>query len=376
MPTIPPTITPAPAAPQRGDRTTFSARVDAFLTWLIAAVTQFGAVATNAYNNAVEASNAATNAGASASSAATQVGLAAGQVTLATTQATAASSSASAAASSVTQAQIAAAAAAAGAGLPALAGNAGKILRVKADETGFDWQSSTPIDIQEFTASGTWTKPAGATVVRVEVWAGGGGGANSTTASTSYCSGGYGGEYADKLLKAEDVATSVTITVGLGGAGSANAANANGNDGGGSSFGSVISARGGLKGKYSTSLSIFVGYAGSTETATPVQDGGIWLLALRTPGANRGLCGCPLGSSSLSQGGDTMAGGAGGGGVYNAQAAGVGGVSKNGGNGGAGNYTAATKGGNGSFPSGGGGASTNNGGGGDGANGFVRVTCW
>lgn len=104
MPTIPPTITPAPAAPQRGDRTTFSARVDAFLTWLIAAVTQFGAVATNAYNNAVEATARATDAASAASSATTQaglaanqVGLAAGQVTLATAQANAAAASAASA---------------------------------------------------------------------------------------------------------------------------------------------------------------------------------------------------------------------------------------------------------------------------------------
>jgi hypothetical protein len=77
MPTNPPTISPAPVAPQRGDRTTFSARVDAFLNWLVGAVAQFGAVATNAYNNAVEASTSATSAGASASTATTKAGEAA-----------------------------------------------------------------------------------------------------------------------------------------------------------------------------------------------------------------------------------------------------------------------------------------------------------
>ncbi|HEX8615673.1 MAG TPA: hypothetical protein VF800_30695 [Telluria sp.] len=60
---IPPTITPVPTpAIQRNDRTTFSNRVDAFVTWLIAAVTQFGAVATNVYNNAVDAATSATSA--------------------------------------------------------------------------------------------------------------------------------------------------------------------------------------------------------------------------------------------------------------------------------------------------------------------------
>lgn len=68
--TPPPTITPAPApAPQRGDRATFSSRVDAFVTWISAVVAQFQAVATNVYSNAVDAFNNATNAAASAATA-------------------------------------------------------------------------------------------------------------------------------------------------------------------------------------------------------------------------------------------------------------------------------------------------------------------
>ncbi|MBP6708793.1 MAG: hypothetical protein KA223_06505, partial [Candidatus Accumulibacter sp.] len=94
MPTIPPTITPAPTAPQRGDRNTFSARVDAFLTWLVGAVTQFGAVAENAYDNAVEATDAATTANSAVSAAQAQVDLAEELVALAADQATAAAASA------------------------------------------------------------------------------------------------------------------------------------------------------------------------------------------------------------------------------------------------------------------------------------------
>ncbi len=71
--TTPPSITAAPTpAPQRNDRSTFSARVDAFVTWLTTAVAQFSAVATNVYNNAVDAYNNAVAAAASAVSAATQ----------------------------------------------------------------------------------------------------------------------------------------------------------------------------------------------------------------------------------------------------------------------------------------------------------------
>lgn len=49
----PPPITPVPTpAPQRGDRATFSDRVDAFVTWLEAATAEFEAVAQNTYENA------------------------------------------------------------------------------------------------------------------------------------------------------------------------------------------------------------------------------------------------------------------------------------------------------------------------------------
>lgn len=70
MPTTPPPITPVPTpVPQRGDRTTFSSRVDAFIVWLINAVTQFGAVATNVYNNALETFGFAQTAQAQATAA-------------------------------------------------------------------------------------------------------------------------------------------------------------------------------------------------------------------------------------------------------------------------------------------------------------------
>jgi hypothetical protein len=74
--TPPPTITPVPTpAPQRGDRTTFSARVDAFITWLIVAVTEFYNIALNVYNNAVDAYNNAVAAAGSATTAAAKADL-------------------------------------------------------------------------------------------------------------------------------------------------------------------------------------------------------------------------------------------------------------------------------------------------------------
>lgn len=56
----PPTIDPVPTpAIQRGDRATFSSRVDAFVLWLVNAVTQFQASVSNVHNNATEAVTAA-----------------------------------------------------------------------------------------------------------------------------------------------------------------------------------------------------------------------------------------------------------------------------------------------------------------------------
>jgi len=53
MPVTPPPITPVPLpAPQRGDRDTFSDRVDAFVTWLENAPEEFEALAQNVYDNA------------------------------------------------------------------------------------------------------------------------------------------------------------------------------------------------------------------------------------------------------------------------------------------------------------------------------------
>ena len=66
--TVPPAITPAPSPPpQRGDRTTFSTRVDALMLWLTTAGAQFSALATNVYDNALIANTSAATAESTAS---------------------------------------------------------------------------------------------------------------------------------------------------------------------------------------------------------------------------------------------------------------------------------------------------------------------
>jgi len=73
--TAPPTPLAPPTPPiQRGDRATFSDRVDQTITYLTAAPADIYGIATNAYNNAVDAFTSADNAATSATSAATSAG--------------------------------------------------------------------------------------------------------------------------------------------------------------------------------------------------------------------------------------------------------------------------------------------------------------
>jgi hypothetical protein len=127
--------------------------------------------------------------------------------------------------------------------------------------TGGGGGSSTPIDIQVFggpstSGSYTWTKPAGAKIVRVILVGGGGGGGSgakqATTSGRGAGGGGSGGSFNVSTIFADYLGATVTGSVGAGGIGSTgkstNSTNGTaGGTGGATSFG-VFTAQAGFGG--------------------------------------------------------------------------------------------------------------------------------
>jgi hypothetical protein len=249
--------------------------------------------------------------------------------------------------------------------LPSLTGNAGKFLTVNGAETGPEWQASPAKQVvsylDTFTASGTWTKRAGA--FAVEVYAVGGGQSGGRVSVSFQSAGGGGGEGAIRVFRASALSATETVTVGAGGAARTTGDQNYGLVGGSTSFGTHVTARGG-------------GKAGNVTTKTNQGGGGQLGGGTTSPhvhGQGGYSSGGGTGAVFSADGGDSTIGGAGG-----ASPSGTPGTSTFGGDGGAGSTTSGVAASDGEVPGGGGGASRaaapgDSGAGGDGA---VYVTTY
>ena len=131
-------------------------------------------------------------------------------------------------------------------------------------------------DVQEFTSSGTWTKPAGKTAVFVFAIGGGGGGAAGARSSVGVAArggnSGAGAAHAQRWMAASELAGTVTVTIGAGGAGgtavAANTTTINGSSGvkgGDTSFGTHLAATGGGFGVDSNGTNVGLPFTGTWE---------------------------------------------------------------------------------------------------------------
>lgn len=359
-----PSITALPEAPQRRmARDTYPVVADKWAAALGPWTAEVNAVVTWMGQQVTAVSGYVTQAASSATAAAQSVTDAAAQVTAATTQANNAKGYADNAKTYRDSAQVIAASLGSQAALPAFTGHAGDFLGVNADEKTVDFFPGMQTGFQEFTSSGVFSKPAKAKWIIVEAVGAGAGGAwaalNTNTSGQSIAQGGDGGSYNFKIFRASEVPSSVAVVPGTGGAGgvSGNTAGKAGQD---STFGSLLTAKGG---QATTGNPIYI-YAALPDHSWLGGLGG--RPQINSQGSNGGVT---SGSSSIK-------GGAGGAAVYSQSSTmypSNPGTSVDAGNGGTVNTSTSQASGDGVFPGGGGAATSGGTAGGKGAMGRVRI---
>lgn len=152
--------------------------------------------------------------------------------------------------------------------VPSTAGQALVSAGAAADPV-FGFPTGTLVNVQVFTAGGTYTPTSGAVTAIVEAigGGGGGGGAAATAAGTvAPAQGGFSGSYAKVRLTS---LSSQTVTIGAAGAGGAAGNNA-GTAGGQTTFGAIITCPGGLGGSGASAQTppFFFASTGNNAAAT------------------------------------------------------------------------------------------------------------
>ncbi len=135
------------------------------------------------------------------------------------------------------------------------AGTSGQLLQSNgASAPTWATVTATPgVNVQTFTGSGTWSKPAGyasTSRVLIQCWGAGGSGSKNSFACCGIIKqggGGGGGGYNYRWTTLSALGATETVTIGAGGT-AVSAANTSGNSGGTTSFGSLTYAYGGAGG--------------------------------------------------------------------------------------------------------------------------------